>query len=347
MSYTTGLVGTGFIAESHAKGYEQTDGIELAAVADVDNEQLKTFGEEWSIPESNRYLDHREMLAAEDLDALSVTTPSFLHHDHVLDAASSDSGPDVIWCEKPIALSVADATEMIKACEVADIELVVNHMRRFSDSYTALRDLLQEGFLGDIESVTIQFARELLRNGTHTIDLLVYLLDGTGESATGYLTGEHGMPDHVEASAPDEYDDCGGCGTLIFDDGVCVSVDHTLPRPHAPNNFQFVGSEGSLRVDDDGEWDYWRLEEIDTGYGIEKVKTDLPDQIAIDDRDMFVVGAEHIVDLLDGVAENRSPGADAAQVLELLIAMFVSHYTGARVSLPLSAPRREVEVFSW
>ncbi|WP_436934705.1 Gfo/Idh/MocA family protein [Halovenus marina] len=346
MTYTTGLLGTGFVSASHAEGYAQSDDIDLVAIADIDEEQLAEFGDEWSIPKSSRYTDHHEMIAAEDLDALSVTTPSFLHHDHVLDAAQAGNAPDVIWCEKPIALNVADAQEMLDACAEADIELVINHMRRFSDSYTALRELIADGFLGDLDSVTTQFPRELLRNGTHTLDLIYYLLGETGESVTGTLTGEHGMPDHVEDAAPEAYDDCGGSGTVNLTDGTYVSLDHTSPRAHSATSFHLVGSEGRLHIDDGGEWTYWKQEETDTQYG-KSVKSPLPDPLTVEDRDLFATGAQHIADLLDGSVENRSPGAEATAVLEMLIAMFVSDHTGARVSLPLSGPLRTTEVFSW
>lgn len=118
MTYEAGLIGAGGIAglgilgihpeedigqkrfqASHAGGYEAADDIELVAVADIDAETLATFGDAWGIPEARRYDDHEAMLAAEDLDAVSVATPSYLHHDHVLDAARSTAAPDVIWCE--------------------------------------------------------------------------------------------------------------------------------------------------------------------------------------------------------------------------------------------------------
>jgi len=346
MAYTAGLLGTGFVAGSHADGYAQVEDIDLVAIADIDEEQLAEFGDEWSIPESSRYTDHDEMIAAENLDALSVTTPSFLHHDHVVDAAQARNAPDVIWCEKPIALNVADAQGMVDACTETEIELVVNHMRRFSDSYTALRGMIADGYLGDIDSVTVQFPRELLRNGTHTLDLVYYLLGETGVSVTGSLTGEHGMPDHVESAAPEGYDDCGGSGTVKLTSGTHVSVDHTSPRAHAATSFHLVGSEGRLHIDDGGEWTYWKIEKTDDQYG-ESVESPLPEPLTVEDRDLFAAGADHVVDLLDGSAENRSPGAEAIDVLEMLVAMFVSDHTGARVSITLSGPLRTTEVFSW
>ena len=349
MEHTAGLIGTGFIAAWHAEAYEDVPEIELAAVSDVDAEALASFGEEWDIPAERRYDSHEAMLEAEDLDLVSVTSPSFLHHDHVIDAVRSAADPDVIWCEKPIALSVSDARKMLAVCEEADTELVVNHMRRFSETYTELRNQIQhEEFLGDVESVHIQFGGELLRNGTHTVDLLAYLLGVEAESVSGYLTGEHGMGDEVEEAAPGEYDDCGGAGSVVLDDGTFVSLDHTTPRGHAENSFLLMGSDGKLRAPDAGGWEFWECVETDEGHGIKHVEADLPfDVTRKTERDNFVVGAEHVRDLLDGTAENRSPGSEAAHALEILVATFVSHHTGSRIDLPLADPLRDVEIFSW
>jgi len=84
------------------------------------------------------------MLAEEDLDVVSVCTPSLLHRDHVVDAARSAASPDVIWCEKPIASSVSDAEEMVALCDETDTELVVNHSFRFTDKLQTLRSLVQD-----------------------------------------------------------------------------------------------------------------------------------------------------------------------------------------------------------
>jgi hypothetical protein len=57
------------------------------------------------------------MLASENLDVVSVCTPTLYHHQHVVDAARLDAAPDIIWCEKPTASSVTEANEMISVCK--------------------------------------------------------------------------------------------------------------------------------------------------------------------------------------------------------------------------------------
>ncbi|WP_225333566.1 Gfo/Idh/MocA family protein [Halomicrobium urmianum] len=365
MSYRAGIIGTGGIAgmgilgmhdeeaignekieASHAGGYAATDDVELVAVADVDEEKLATFGEAWDVPSERRYVGHEAMMEAEDLDVVSVCTPSFLHHRHVVDAAESAADPDVIWCEKPIASSVSDAEEMIDACDGTDTELVVNHSFRFTDKLRQLRRLVvEEDLLGEVHSVATQFRMELLRNSTHLLDTLVYLLDARAETVSGHITGENEAVDSLDAEA--DVDDAGGGGFVVMDDGTFTTVDCTIPRDDSSMTLNFVGSEGKLYMNnDDGEWRYWSLE---AGDHVEQSLPGIDGSWTWDDdyQGSFANAAEHVEALLEGDAENRSTGEEAKRSLEIIVAFYVSHYTGSQVSIPLDRPLRDVEITSW
>ncbi|QLH79039.1 Gfo/Idh/MocA family oxidoreductase [Halosimplex rubrum] len=373
-TYRAGIVGAGGIAglgilgmhdeedigekkftASHAGGYAATDDIELVAVADVDEAKLDRFGDAWEIPPERRYVGHEAMLDAEDLDAVSVCTPSFLHRDHVVDAARSAADPDVIWCEKPVAASVTDAEEMVEVCEERDTELLVNHSFRFTEKQERLRELVaEEGILGDVHSVSMQFRMELLRNSTHLLDMLVSLLDARAERVSGYITGENEAVDSLEADdgsggGPPAVDDAGGGGFVVLDDGTFATVDCTIPRADSSMTMQFVGTEGKLYLNnDDGEWRYWRLEGGDhveanlAEYGIEGAWTWDDDY-----ERAFPNAARHVEELLDGTAENRSTGREATRSLEIIVGFYLSHYTGGQVSVPLDRPLRDAEITSW
>ena len=365
MTYRAGIIGTGGIAgmgilgmhdeeqigrekftASHAGGYLATDDIELVAAADVDEEKLNTFGDAWEIPDERRYVGHEAMLDAEDLDVVSVCTPSYLHHGHVLDAARSDAAPDVIWCEKPIAASVTEAEEMIEVCEAEGVELVINHSFRFAEKVTRLRELIrEEGLLGEVKSVNAQFRRELMRNSTHLLDLMVYLLDARAEQVSGYLNGENDAVDALGAGQT--VDDSGGGGTVVMDDGTFATVDCTVAREISSMALTLVGTEGKCYVNnDDGEWRYWDLED---GTHVEKALPGIESawDWEVDYREAFPNAARHVQDLLDGEAENRSPGEEARRSLEIIVGFYVSHYTGSHVEVPLERPLRDVTITSW
>jgi len=363
MTYRAGIIGAGGIAgmgilglhdaedigerkftASHAGGYRETDGIELVAVADVDRDALDRFGEAWDLPPPARYTDHREMLRQVDLDVVSVATPSSLHREHVLDAVEV-AAPDLVWCEKPLATGVTEGREMIEACRDAEAELLVNHSFRFTDRLLALRELVRDGLVGDVHSVSAGFRMELLRNATHVFDTLDFLLGERVVEVAGYLTGEN---EAAEALAADrEVDDVGGGGLLVYEDGTFATVDCTVPRTPSSMSYQLVGSDGKLYLNnDDGEWRYWALE---SGEHVERPLPGIDGAWTWEEdyASAFPNAAAHAVDVLDGAAENRSPGTAALRSVEVIVAVYASHYTGGRVELPLARPLEDVTVSSW
>ncbi|WP_226040021.1 Gfo/Idh/MocA family oxidoreductase [Natrinema sp. DC36] len=365
MTYTAGIIGTGGIAgmgilgmhdedvigtekirASHAGGYAATDEIELVAVADVDESALEQFGDAWDVSSDRRYTGHEAMLESESLDVVSICTPSYLHDEHTIDAARSAADPEVVWCEKPIASQVSAAERMVDVCAETDTELVVNHSFRFTDKLRQLRSLVrEENLLGDVASVSTQYRMELLRNSTHVLDTLVYLLDARAERVSGYITGENEAVDSLDVSQ--DIADAGGGGHVVMDDDTFVTVDCTIPRDISSMTLQFVGTEGKLYMNnDDGEWRYWTLEDG------EHVETDLPGidgSWTWDDdyEESFANAAGHIEALLNGEAENRSPGREAIRSLEIIVAFYLSHHANGTIDVPLSQPLREVTITSW
>lgn len=364
MSYEAAIIGAGGIAgmgilgmhpseaigqrkfqASHAGGYLHTDGVELTAVADVDEAALERFSTAWELPASGRYTDHVRMIEERSPDIVSVCTPTYLHADHVLDVARSDAPPAVIWCEKPIASNLADAREMCEACERAGIDLVVNHSFRFLEKFQQLRALVRDGLIGDPRSATATFRRELLRNSTHLIDMLVFLLDLQPARVSGYINGENDAVDELEGDR--EVDDAGGGGTIVAEDGTFATVDCTVAREISTMMFQLVGTEGKVYINNgDSEWRYWALED---GDHVEQPLPGIDGGFAWDTdfESAFPGAVQHIVEVLEGKAENLSPGEAAMTSLETIIGFYISHHTGSQLSLPIERPLADVTVTSW
>jgi predicted dehydrogenase len=332
-------IGTEPVETSHAGGYAASDEVDLVAVADVDEEKLNTFGDVWDVPASGRYRSHEAMLEAEDLDVVSVCTPTYLHADHVVDAAEVGD-PDVVWAEKPIASSIAGGEAAVDAADRAGAELLVNHVSRFDPKYRALREQIRDGLVGEVLSVDARFRMELMRNSTHLIDMLVYLLGMRPARISGYITGENEAVDSLGATT--EVDDAGGGGHVVTDDGTFVTIDCTTPRAVSSMWYQLVGTEGRLYANPhDGEWRYWDLTE--DGHEEEPLPGVDPEESV----NTFVAAVDHCVDLIEGRATNRSPGETALRSLEVIIGFYLSHYTGATVDVPFAEPLKHVTVTSW
>jgi predicted dehydrogenase len=351
MTDRAGVVGFGRVGRNHAEAFRDAEIIELGAIADVDEALVAELGDRWGVSDAHRYHDHAEMLASEDLDVVSVATPGRFHHQHVLDVVDSQADPDVIWCEKPIATTVRDAEEMAVTCDEAGIELVVNHSRRFATAFETLRELLDDGLLGDLRSAHVVAGGELLNIGTHYVDLLCYLLDARVSDVRG------GCVEPTESHGETRFE---GGGTLVTEDDT---VAHLNPVPGSGHHLHLEGTDGRLSVplsiarDADTEWHYWPASggadpRTDEDSPIKTLEAQWREDISgthstfepgmVPAQSLFENGVEHVAALLDGRVENGCPGPRAVHGLEVLTGLVVSEYTGSRVSLPLARPFRQM-----
>ncbi|MCB0300411.1 MAG: Gfo/Idh/MocA family oxidoreductase [Calditrichaeota bacterium] len=137
-----GLIGCGGFGQFCLKAVAQMDGVRIAAVADADGalaeKTAKTFG-------AAAYPDAESLFANGDIDLVHIVTPPFLHHSQVM--AALRHGKHVL-CEKPLALSVADAREMIAAAIEKQRILPVDFVLRYNEITDLVKKILDSGIFG-------------------------------------------------------------------------------------------------------------------------------------------------------------------------------------------------------
>ncbi len=189
--YNVGLIGCGRIGSewdldanpavplTHAGAFATLPRTRVVAGANRGRERLEAFGRKWGV--SALYQDYCEMLAQEHLDIVSIATHPELHGEQVI--AAAEAGVKGIFCEKPIALSLAKADAMMEACDRAGAILLINHSRRWSPVYHQARELIKEGAIGTLLTVVgycqgvkpspawrAEEEGPLLHDATHTFD---------------------------------------------------------------------------------------------------------------------------------------------------------------------------------
>jgi len=143
-----GIIGCGRIAQRHAEHISNKG--TLVAVCDTDHEKANTMAEKYK---ATAYYTIEDMLkAADGMDVISVCTPNGLHAQHAI--AALNAGFHVL-CEKPMALSVYDCGEMIKAAERTNKRLFAIKQNRFNPPVEAVKKILDEGRLGKIYSLQL------------------------------------------------------------------------------------------------------------------------------------------------------------------------------------------------
>ena len=153
------------IAEAHARAYERCEKTVLVAAADIDDENLGAFTADHG---THAYRDYHDMLEQEHPDIVSVCTWPALHAPMTVDAAHA--GAKAVWCEKPMALSMADVDLMIEACRSTGTVLQVNHLRRFGGPFQAAYRCIQSGRIGNLIAIEVFVPDwDLLTWGTHWV----------------------------------------------------------------------------------------------------------------------------------------------------------------------------------
>jgi nucleoside-diphosphate-sugar epimerase/predicted dehydrogenase len=194
------IVGTGYIAEFHARGIRNADGVELVAVCDANATVATAFGASWGVP---AYSSLETMVAEQRIDAVHVLVPPDLHHPLAKMALGAGAH---VFLEKPMCVSADQTRELLALATARGLSVGVNHSMLFEGAYRTLRGHVRTGDLGPLDHVTLNYFTELalirfgpfgnwmlrepgntlLEIGPHPISGLVDLI---------------GVPDEVEVTA--------------------------------------------------------------------------------------------------------------------------------------------------
>lgn len=179
-----GVIGLGGIAQLiHLPILSKLETVELVSVAEINKNRLKTIGEKY--PSAKQYLDYREMISNEELDAIVIATPTDTHEIVSLDCLESKIN---ILIEKPVTRNFKEAKEIALAAKKVKKVAMVGMNSRFRPDTMLLRSIINSGELGDLfyincswlkqkSSIQKWFVNKTLSGGGVIIDLGIVILD--------------------------------------------------------------------------------------------------------------------------------------------------------------------------
>lgn len=145
MSIQFGIIGYGFMGHEHLTMLSDFEGIDVTAICDMDPEQLK------DVPAGIRtYTDAEELIHDPEVQVVLISANNNQHLKLV--KAAAEAKKDII-CEKPLALSLTDLEEMEKVVAENGVKFTVHQQRRFDPDYRTIKQVFDEGSLGDIYTV--------------------------------------------------------------------------------------------------------------------------------------------------------------------------------------------------
>ncbi|ANW00573.1 oxidoreductase [Bradyrhizobium icense] len=336
-----GLLGCGRIAKRHSDllGGNHIDRARLAAVCDPVRARADAVASKFGVP---AHYDIEDFLARKDIDAVAVLTPSGLHPQHAI--ACARAGKHVV-VEKPMALRLQDADDMIRACDEAGIKLFVVKQNRFNVPVVKAREALDAGRFGRLVlgTVRVRWCRDqayydqdswrgtwaydggvLTNQASHHIDMLEWFF--------GDVISVHARA--VTALAKIETEDT-AVATLKFRNGALGIIEATTAaRPtDLEGSLSILGERGTVEIAGFAvnQIRHWRFaDELPSDKDvIEKFSVNPPNVYGFGHQAYY----QHVVDCLTNQRAALVDGLEGRKSLELISALYESIETGQEVAL--------------
>jgi predicted dehydrogenase len=265
-----GVIGAGFGASVHVPSLQRVPGVAVVAICGTRRERVHSAAHALGIP--GTFTDYREMLASPDIDAITIAAPPHLHH--AMSLAACEAGKHIL-CEKPMARNVAEARDMLRMAREAGVCHAVAFQLRHDPARAEMKRLLDDDYIGALQSVTVRVYRSTLADPTRRTH--AWLTDAARSGGILGAIGSHYI-DALRWWFGDIHAACGAVSTA-----VTQRLVHGSPAPQpvdADDNTAFVlrfangglgsvhlcytaatdigeeilatGSEGMLSIQDDG-----------------------------------------------------------------------------------------------
>jgi predicted dehydrogenase len=236
------VVGCGYWGPNLARNISEHPQFRLQAVCDRDPSQLQTLGSRY--PDAAALSELDAVLCDHSVEAVLLATPPQTHYP--LAKRALEAGKHVL-VEKPLATRLSDAQELADIAEETELVLMPGHTFIYSPAVNAVRDLIQEGIVGDIHFITSSRMNlgKYQSNGVvcdlapHDLSILLYWLDQPviGVAASGSSVFEQGVPETAFM-------------TITFGGGTTANVQLSWLAPRKMRQMIVVGSRRMVQYDD-------------------------------------------------------------------------------------------------
>lgn len=334
------LVGCGRISKKHIEAIKEIENAELVAVSDIKKERAKSCGEKNNIP---YYYDYNEMLNNENIDVVNILTESGSHAKHTIDIVKKYKKHIVV--EKPMALRLQDADEMIRVCDENNVRLFVVKQNRYNLPVQTLRKAVEEGRFGKLVlgTVRVRWARDqqyydmddwrgtwamdggvLTNQASHHIDLLEWMMGEPVEVSAKIAT----------RLADVEVEDTGAVIIRFASGALGIVEATTATRPKdLEGSLSILGENGTVEIG---------------GFAVNEIKTWVFKEEKLEDKEIFdkykenppnVYGFGHkayLKNVIESIKNNKKAlvdGLEGRKSLELINAIYESAETGKTVKL--------------
>ncbi len=357
-TYRAGLVGCGGMGRHHLRVLNDLPQFELVALCDIFPDAVNQSGDEYGV--EARYLDFDQMYDEANLDLVTVATQTRGHHAPVVTALRRGIS---VLCEKPIAIDLVEADDMVAAAERSGAKIAINQQNHVNPGIRKAQAMVGEGIIGDVVLVRgrnkagRKSGNEFMEMGTHVADMML-CFGGTPEWCSGTVYNEDqpaGPGDIMEAKemSPRDRDSGLVMGTRAiahygFQGGIWGETHFINYAKTMSENYgvDILGTEGQLAVRAsanvrDNLWHLPRPMEGAPAQFSDWQQVDLSD-VGLDAP--IVTMYQRMIHAIETDTQPPSSGEEGRWAFEMMMAIYQSHREGGRrVELPLADRRHPLK----
>lgn len=341
------IIGCGRIATNHIKAVLNNK-LELIAVCDIVPEHMEELLKKHDLQNDKnikRYIDYKSMIEENQLDLIGITTESGNHAEIALFCI--DNGINLI-IEKPMAMNMKDANEIIKRSEEKGVKVSASHQNRFNLAIQKTIEAMNDGRFGKLShgSIHVRWNRNqsyysqapwrgtwaedggaLMNQCIHGIDLLRWIMGDEVDEVYGVTRQQ--FHDYLEAEDV-------GMAVLKFKNGAIATIEGTTnvyPK-NLEETLYLFGENGTVKIGgtSTNNIDVWEFSE-------EKSDDNKIKGLVEEASNVYGNGHTYLyADVIDSINNDRKPFVDAyagRNALEIVLAIYKSQKTGMPVKLPL------------
>jgi UDP-N-acetyl-2-amino-2-deoxyglucuronate dehydrogenase len=339
-TFRVALVGCGRISANHFEAFARIDGLELVAVCDTVEERARAAGEAWNVP---WFTSFDLMLSTVACDVVTIATPSGLHPQH--GAVAARAGKHVV-SEKPMAITLSAADELVRACDDAGVHLFVVKQNRLNATVQLLKRALDKGRFGRLYMVnaTVRWTRPqeyydqapwrgtwefdggaFMNQASHYVDLVQWLM-GPVESVMAKTAT---MARRIEAEDS-------GAAILKFRNGAIGVLEVTMltfPK-NLEGSITLMGEKGTVKIGGTAvnRIEHWQFADYDDDDKLVEAANTNPTSVYGFGHEPYY---RNVLKVLRGQAAADTDGRAGRKSLELILGIYESAKTGNEVPLPL------------
>lgn len=305
-------IGSRWLPLNHAEAAASVDGLELAALCDVNAEALQRACADFGVSQS--YQDYQALLDELSPDIVSIATRTAERPQILIDAAKA--GVRGIHAEKPLSTNLKEAERVGQTLGENNVQFTYGTLRRYMPIYDAAADAVAAGDIGDLQNVTIRMGRgPLLWMHPHSIDLICRFA-GTNKVSKVYAVLD--MPDDAMKGQVIDADPLIVSAQLVFENGVTGTIVAAEGR-----DVELMGTKGQIVIYQNGA--AWWKQEPASG---DIVHCPVLEQEPKDPISPLVVAFQELRDAIAGSGDTRLTIAEVVNQQRLLFAIVESHLRG-------------------